>query len=237
MRKKRKLLSAGSLVLIAVAALLLIGSSVGSTRATLTYYSDNYKAQIEVSDIDVALLENGKETGETLLTHLQKEKGGFLPGKAYTEELSVQNTGSIDSYVRVILKKSWLDPDQKKDTSLSPKLIDVHFPEGSGWVVDQTASTPERTVLYYTGVVKSGETTPSLSDTLKVDSSIITKVEEKKDGNQVTYEYKYDGYTCFLEAEVDAVQTHNAEAAIKSAWGVNVSVGADGTLSLQEVQP
>ena len=36
-----------------------------------------------------------------------------------------------------------------------------------------------------------------------------------------------------IEAEVDAVQTHNAEDAIKSAWGVDVSVSEDGALSLR----
>ena len=42
------------------------------------------------------------------------------------------------------------------------------------------------------------------------------------------YEYKYDGYSFNLEAEVNAVQTHNAAEAIKSAWGVDVNVSADG---------
>ena len=36
-----------------------------------------------------------------------------------------------------------------------------------------------------------------------------------------------------LEAEVDAVQTHNAKDAIKSAWGIDVNVASDGTISLQ----
>ena len=35
-----------------------------------------------------------------------------------------------------------------------------------------------------------------------------------------------------LEAEADAVQTHNAAEAIKSAWGVDVNVSEDGSLSL-----
>ena len=34
-----------------------------------------------------------------------------------------------------------------------------------------------------------------------------------------------------LEAEVDALQTHNAEDAIRSAWGVDASVSG-GTLRL-----
>lgn len=46
MKKKRKLLSAGPIVLLSASALLLAGSTVGSTRAALTYYSDNYTADM-----------------------------------------------------------------------------------------------------------------------------------------------------------------------------------------------
>ena len=48
----------------------------------------------------------------------------------------------------------------------------------------------------------------------------------------ITTSYAYDGYRFCLEAEVDAVQTHNAEDAVKSAWGVDVNIAQDGTLSL-----
>ena len=36
-----------------------------------------------------------------------------------------------------------------------------------------------------------------------------------------------------LEAEADAVQTHNAQDAIKSAWGVDVDVDGNGNISLR----
>ena len=45
--------------LIGASALLLIGSTVGSTRAALTYYSETYGARIQVSRIGVTLKENG----------------------------------------------------------------------------------------------------------------------------------------------------------------------------------
>ena len=41
-----------------------------------------------------------------------------------------------------------------------------------------------------------------------------------------------DKYIRGREVEVDAVQTHNAVDAIKSAWGVDVNIAQDGTLSL-----
>ena len=46
-----------------------------------------------------------------------------MPGKAYGEELGVSNSGSIDSYVRVILTKSWTDTKGNKDTELSLILL------------------------------------------------------------------------------------------------------------------
>ena len=58
-----------------------------------------------------------------------------------------------------------------------------------------------------------------------------TKPTEKPGVVKTTY--KYNGYMFVLEAEVDAVQTHNAEDAIKSAWGVDVNIAPDGTLSLK----
>ena len=64
-----------------------------------------------------------------------------------------------------------------------------------------------------------GETTPALSDTIRVNESIAQDVTKQVDGNTIRYNYKYDGYSFHVDAEVDAVQTHNAQEAIKSAWG------------------
>lgn len=250
MKKKKFPFKVTTVALLSASAVLLIGSTVGSTRAALTYYSENYSAQVTVSNIGVSLLENGgvvsrrdyKDNGEwdetngTLLSSLKEET--VVPGKAYPEKLAVQNSGSIDSYVRVILTKSWKDSEGNKDTQLSPELIDLNFRDGSGWIVDESASTPERTILYYTDVLGTGETTPELSDTIRIDPAVADKVEKTvstdENGYQnVTFTYAYDGYTFELEAEVNAIQTHNAEDAAKSAWGVDIAVAEDGTISLR----
>ena len=104
--------------------------------------------------------------------------------------------------------------------------------------MDEKSSTTERTVLYYTGIVPAGKSTPNFTDTLKIDNKIAekVKVETGKDenGNEVIrHVYKYDGYQFHVDAEVNAVQTHNAQDAIKSAWGVDVTVSENGILSLQ----
>ena len=64
---------------------------------------------------------------------------------------------------------------------------------------------------------------------MRVNPSIGNRVKQTihTDANgyqTISYEYEYDGFTFNIEAEVQAVQTHNAKDAIKSAWGVDVTV-------------
>ena len=56
---------------------------------------------------------------------------------------------------------------------------------------------------------------------------------EEQNGNYTTIitTYLYDGVQFRLKVEVDAVQEHNAEDAILSAWGRKVSV-SDNMLRL-----
>ena len=45
-------------------------------------------------------------------------------------------------------------------------------------------------------------------------------------------EYEYDNYKFIVDVEVDAVQTHNAKDAIKSAWGVDATIENGKIVSL-----
>ncbi len=249
MKKKKKSFPKKPALVLTAAALLLVGSTVGSTRAALTYYSENYSAQMNMQSIGVSLLENDKVVSSrdyvsnnewkgtsqgTLLTNLLGKDETFTPGKKYNEAISVKNSGTIDTFVRVIITKSWQDEEGNKNTTLSPDLIELNFLTDNGWQIAKDQSTTERTVLYYTKAVAAGDSTPALSDTIRIKPSIAKDVTKHVDGNTITYTYKYNGYTFHIDAEVDAVQTHNAKDAIKSAWGVDVNVSDDETtMSLQ----
>ncbi len=234
------------------AAVLLAGSTAGSARAALTYYSENYSAQVSISRIGVSLLENGEiissrdyteendwvQTSGALLENLLGEGEKLILGKTYDNVLQVNNSGSIDTFVRAVVKKSWTDPQGDKDTSLDPEMIELDFLTDNGWMIDEDASTRERTVLYYDRLLMPGESTLPLADCFRISKAVGTKVNhiEKKteEGTIVTTAYAYDGYGFQIEVEADAVQTHNAADAIKSAWGVDVTVSDDGTrISLQ----
>lgn len=243
MKKKNMKFPVKTTLILSAAALLLVGSTVGSTRAALTYYSDNYSAQVNMDNIGVTLLENGEavsfnnygedgnKTEGKLLSNMLGEDKKIALGKKYGEKLSVQNTGNIDTFVRVVLTKSWRDKAGNKNTKFAPELIDLNVLSQNGWEQAEVQSSPERLVLYYTNILPAGETTPDLTDTIRIDSDIakaeyVTKVTE---GNTIRYVYDYDGYTFSIDAEVNAVQTHNAAEAIKSAWGVDVVVSPDET--------
>lgn len=159
----------------------------------------------------------------------------FKVGQKYKEELSVENSGTIDQYVRVSIYKYWMK-DDKKDQSLSPNLIELNLVNvGSDWLLDESSSTDERTVLYYSKLLKEGKTSSLFADSIKVDSIIATKVTRvpvEGRPNTIRTVYDYDGMHFCVEVKVDAVQDHNAEDAIWSAWGSRVTVN-DGILKLK----
>ncbi len=189
------------------------------------------------------------EASGKLLQLPEEEK--WQIGRTYDAELKVRNSGVIDEYVRVKLYKYWVDKEGKRLPYLSPALIDLHLLTDGGWILDENATTAhvregdgrdgERIVLYYdrvlTAVDENGsyDETSLFADSITIDSSVATKVTEYKsaDGSKITTVYDYDGASFVLEAEVDAVQTHNAENAIRSAWGVDVEIGQDGSLRLK----
>ncbi len=143
--------------------------------------------------------------------------------------------------MRVNIYKYWLDAEGKKLRDLSPDLIDLNLVNlGTDWIEDEGARTPERTVLYYNKLLYAEgngvSETPLFADSLVIDDSIAKKVsqETKKEGDYttITTTYDYDGVSFRIEVEVDAVQEHNAEDAVWSAWGKRITVGEDGILSL-----
>lgn len=252
-KKTKRTRSKKSLVLVAAlfvaAAALLLFSAAGGTYAALTYYSGNYHAEIGVYDIGVTLLENdlpvswrnysGKddqweEDSSDLLTNMLKEGEELALGKTYAEKLSAQNSGSIDEYVRVRVFKYWEDANGKKLTNLDPANIELEL-YGSGWMENEAERTEERTVLYYKDILPAGDTTPAFCHSVKIKTAVCNQVTETTYVDSEGYKvietvYHYDGAKFVVKAQVDAVQTHNAQDAFLSAWGVVAEFDENGTV-------
>ena len=78
-----------------------------------------------------------------------------------------------------------------------------------------------------------------LVDTIRISDKVIddsekveeTVTEETGKVKVITYTYKYEDKVFTVEAEAQSVQASNADAAIKSVWGVTASFDADGNIT------
>lgn len=243
-------------VMIVICLSVMLFSGVGLTRAMLTYYSDTYVSGTQMYQIGVSLIENDEEVSRydddryTLFIPEIPENNLQL-GKTYKEELKVKNCGGnlsdrnsgIDQYVRVIVHKRWLKIDEDgnatalADRELDPDFIDLNFVNINDecWIEDTSQATKEQRVFYYHYILKSGEESELFTDTIRIDPEVVTEVKTEtsvNDDGSIVTSYIYDDYKFEIYAEVDAVQTHNAKEAILSAWGVDVTINEDKTLSL-----
>ena len=206
-----------TIALFVVAAALLLVGTIGAVRAVPRTESNEYGAQVQMSDVHTAISENGGAvSGDALLGDMLSRAGDttLKIGKEYDEVLAVTNTGSTDEYVRVTVLRYWTDGNGKA-VDLDPSLIKLNFVEGA-WSIDAAASTPERTVLYYSSVLGAGGTTSAFVDKLTIDNAVVSSVTTLADG---TNEFDYENVQFHVQVTADAVQTHNAEAAMTSAWG------------------
>ena len=215
------------MIALAVSAVIMVlsGSVVGS-RAVLVLDPSKYDADVSLTQgVAVSLKENGKEVSgaDKLMTSLVKEGESFLVGKEYTENIAVSNTGTEPAFVRVTITRYW-ETNGEKNPNLDPSLIKLSFADG--WTVDESANTSERIVLYRNTALPAGEDS-AFATGLTIDSKTGTiTVQTEKDG-VVTNEYAYNDAKFMVEVKADAVQTHSAEAAVKSAWGRSVTVSGD----------
>ena len=201
--------------LFILAAGLLLTGTIGSVRAAPLITNDNdYTAQMELSSIGVSITNGGTVVGDDLLASIIPGNEEFRIGRSYPVALAVANTGSIGEYVRVTVYKYWTDGSGKR-VDLDPGLIDIHWVTDGGWTIDESASTKERTVLYWANVVPAEGSAGVFADSIMVSGEVYKAVSGAED----RYDYDYENLTFHIEAVADGVQEHNIELAMPAAWG------------------
>ena len=245
---KKNKISNKTIALFAAAMVLLAGGAFSGTQAVLNIFSPEHFLEFETDTQYVQIQENGQAA-----TGLLSTLGGkVVPGKAYEEKISAKNTTKdAPQFVRIIVTKYWKDASGKvhsfgdevtgedgKTTTVTtpdPGLIKLTPPENTKWQTNPKESTIEREVYYYTEIVPAGGVTDPLSSTITVDNEVAKKMKTSgpDDKGVITYTYEYDGYQVCLEAEAQSIQTHNAQDAVKSIWGVTNVTATDTTLTVK----
>ncbi len=247
------LIGAGAMGAFAVTA---SGLPFESDDYTAEFYMNHLQVHLIENGEDVCGGHNNlngaaKETGQ-LAANLGASGdtlGKADPGRVYKEEIAARNGQDTPIYVRMTVRKYWVKANEdgtegEKTPLLSPSQI--HLTYGSGeynttdWFINPDESTAESATYYYRRQLGSHADTEPLFTRLMIDGSLLSdkymKTEESKNESTgvttITYTYTYDGYAFIIKADVQAIQTHNANDAIRSQWGVTRVTESNGTLSL-----
>ena len=164
--------------------------------------------------------------------------------------IETENGSNINEYVRLTVRKYWVDSKGNKNTSMDPELIKLTYGSkaynSGAWQKNDAEHTAESDTYYLTNMLKGNATSPLLFDTLQIDTKVYqlgnkeTTTTRKTPENPgegevqvITYKYDYDDFTFYIEADVQAIQTHNVNDAIGSLWGVNNVSAANGTVTVK----
>ena len=165
--------------------------------------------------------------------------GTFQPGRTYQEEIAALNGRDVPQYVRLTVRKYWRGPDGSKDAHMDPALIQLTYGDkdynDGAWQINEKESTTEAKTYYYSKVLEGNAATEPVVSQLRIDDSIVSEknITETRSGDTITYSYRYDGYIACVEADVQSLQTHNANDAIESLWGVTNVSAQSGKLTVK----
>ena len=163
---------------------------------------------------------------------------GLEIGEDIEKRITIKNSGNISEFVRIIITKYWADKDENKIENKNGgvdiyELIELNFTGDENWLIDEARATTERTLAYYKKAIDVREETGALIDSIKISPDIYDygyTISEDDNGN-IAVDYNISGFNMIIE--VDAVQTHNAKVAIKSAWGIDVEISEDESTILE----
>ena len=213
MKIKKKIPRASIAFVVAAILVVTAGTALAATLRP-DIISEDYKAEFNLDHIDVALVENGKESKDIESKALLGElEGKVQPGRSYKEEIAAKNVSDTPEIVRMIITTYWHntdDPEGDPDPTKDPGLIELTFNDDeynkNAWQINDDETTSQRRVFYLKEVLPGNTTSSPVVNKLRVNNKILEDVEEttEQKGNQTiyTYTYAYDGYQICVEADV-----------------------------------
>ena len=144
------------------------------------------------------------------------------------QKVSAKNTGARPQYVRVKVKKEWLDNKEavteREGQKLNKDYIGINYVNTNDWIyvsasgIDNDTGNDTDGYLYYKKIVAPGESTSDFMDAYTVLLGVNGNTNIYRDlSARVTY-------------DANAIQTVAAKAAMLYEWGVLADIDDDGII-------
>lgn len=207
-------------LLMGLAAVMVMGAVVGGSLAAGQASAENpVTAPLAAATLNIEW--TGGESDPVALTVTDK---ALMPADEIEvkDGYQVDNTGSVDAYIRVTVTKYWADADGKT-TDLDAANIELGL-NSADWIKAEKlfeGNSDETEVYYCRYPVAAGQSTSELLETIGIPASLTNE---------------YAGMTVHLEAVADGVQFAGADAAdlnasgILASWGVSAQLDENGNL-------
>lgn len=189
-KKTRKRIPA---LLISLVLLVLV--TVGGVVAYLMDTSLSVTNTFKPAEVVITINESTTETTKSNIT--------------FTNPSLEENPNVVPVYIRATLEIYWMDSIEGAERIMAMPANAVDF--GAG-VLTQNGWFKVGDIYYYSKVVKPGETTAVMADTIKVTLP---------DGS---------AGKCVINVRAEAIQAEPTNAVL-AAWGTDVKVNSDGTLA------
>ena len=207
-------------LLMGLAAVMVMGAVVGGSLAAGQASAENpVTAPLAAATLNIEWT-GGKRDPVTLAV----TDKALMPADEIEvkDGYKVDNTGSVDAYIRVTVTKYWAD-GKGKTTDLAAENIELGL-NSEDWLQAESlfeGNSNETEVYYYKYPVPAGQSTSELLETIGIPADLTNDYADK---------------TVKLEAVADGVQFAGADAAdlnasgILASWGVVAELDANGNL-------
>lgn len=207
-------------LLMGLAAVMVMGAVVGGSLAAGQASAENpVTAPLAAATLNIEWT-GGKSDPVTL----EVTDKALMPADEIEvkDGYKVDNTGSVDAYIRVTVTKYWAD-GKGKTTDLAAENIELGL-NSEDWLQAESlfeGNSNETEVYYYKYPVPAGQSTSELLESIGIPADLTNDYADK---------------TVKLEAVADGVQFAGADAAdlnasgILASWGVVAELDANGNL-------
>ncbi|HIU76961.1 MAG TPA: hypothetical protein IAC62_13830 [Candidatus Pelethocola excrementipullorum] len=199
----------GIITAVLLLAIIMLGVTLGAYQAGTT-------AQVgeSTSKLGIQLIQkSGEGSGGEKLYSGEGIMYTGMPGDLVDETLRARNSGTKDLYVRITIKKSWLNKDGEKNLDADCREIEVITKDKENWIILEGDEYGEVIYCYYRKPLKPQEETTNVMEQFSILRGRLSTT-----GNE------YRNLAVQMTFDADAIQRTAVEKAMLAEWGIIVKM-------------